>query len=300
MLGYNRKYMEIINGKTLATKIEDQITKQVFNYCENIKSGHHLYRRPCLTIIKIGERTDSALYVKIKERQAKSVGIDTNLYLLPENIDDKEVIEAIQFLNIDNTVDGILVQLPLPEHLDTDKIISAIDHFKDVDGFHPKNLANLTSPGILHKIIPPVYASILMCLESIDFKLMGKNTVIIGQSDIFTKQLDSYLASYGAIVTVFKANDDWYQATKQADLIITAVGQANLITKEDLKPEVVIIDIGISQHKGKTVGDIDSASVQYFPGYLTPVPGGIGPMTVALALKNTLDSYIKNNIKTDE
>ncbi len=288
-------FMKIINCKQIAQGIEDEIARRVFSVCEDVNAGHPLLRRPSLAILKVGDRADSSLYVKIKERQAKSVGIETNLYIFPDNITEDEMIGAVKFLNLDETVDGILIQLPLPENLDTDKIIDAMDPAKDVDGFHKQNLEKLSNVELAEKIVPPVYGSVAACLEDIKFDLKDKDVVVIGQSDIFTRELDNYLASFGSQVKVFKTSDDWQEATKHADLIITAVGQPKLISKENIKNGVVIIDIGISQVEGKTVGDVDAESVADVDGYLTPVPGGIGPMTVALALRNTLNSFLKKN-----
>ena len=291
-------YMELINCRQIAQGIEDKIAKQVYALCADPNSGYPMLRRPSLAIIKVGEKADSALYVKIKERQAKSVGIETSLYLLSDNTTNEEVLTAIKFLNDDPLVDGILVQLPLPAHLDTDRIIASIKPSKDVDGFHAENLTLLASSEET-KIIPPVYAGIIACLANIKFELAGKSVVIIGKSDIFTSHLDSFLQSLGASVQVFKATDTWQAAAKKAELLISAVGKPQLINKDCVSAGVVIIDIGISQIDGKTYGDADAQSLKDIPGHLTPVPGGMGPLTVALALQDTFNSYL-GNIKTNE
>ena len=290
--------MELINCRQIAQGIEDKIAKQVYALCADPNSGYPMLRRPSLAIIKAGNKADSALYVKIKERQAKSVGIETNLYLLTEETSNEEIFTAIEFLNKDPLVDGILVQLPLPAHLDTDRIIASIDPSKDVDGFHAENLTKLAETEA-EKIVPPVYAGIIACLANIEFTLTGKRVVIIGKSDIFTSHLDSFLSGLGASVQVFKVTDDWQAAARDAELLISAVGKPLLINKDCVSAGVVIIDIGISQIEGKTYGDADAESLKDVPGHLTPVPGGMGPLTVALALQNTFNSYL-GNIKTNE
>lgn len=284
--------MKIIDCRQIAKKIEDEIAQGVYEHCAN-PSLAQPQRRPVLAIVKVGQRPDSDLYVKIKERQAKSVGIETSLYLFNENASQEELITAIKFLDQDQSVDGILVQLPLPAQLDADKILAQMSAAKDIDGFHPDNLAklaNLTDPA---EVISPVYAGILACLAKIDCDLKSKQVVIIGKSEIFTRNLDLMLEALGAQVQVFKADEAWQKASKQAEVIISAVGQAGLVKAEQVKPGAVIIDIGISQVSGKTCGDVDAESLSEVDGYLTPVPGGMGPLTVALALKNTWRNYLK-------
>jgi methylenetetrahydrofolate dehydrogenase (NADP+)/methenyltetrahydrofolate cyclohydrolase len=285
--------MKLINCKQIATEIEDRIAEQIYTLCTDPQASQ-IKRRPTLAIIKVGQRADSDLYVKIKERQARSVGIETSLYLLPEKTDETELLSVIKFLDQDDTVDGILVQLPLPSGLNTDLIIEQINPNKDVDGFHPENLARLTDSEDANRIIPPVYAGVLACLKQISFNLDAKSVLIIGKSDIFTRNLDLMLESLGAQVQVFKADEPWQAVSPKADLIISAVGQAKLIGASQVKDGVVLIDVGVSQIDGKSYGDVDAQSLEQSEGYLTPVPGGIGPLTVALALRNTLDNYLKN------
>lgn len=286
--------MKIIDCRQIAQKIEDEVAQGVYQYCADPNLSQ-AQRRPVLAIIQVGKRPDSELYIKIKERQAKSVGIETSLYLLTEEADEAELLAAIKFLNQDEGTDGILIQLPLPAHLDTDLIIKQLNPDKDIDGFHPTNLARLAETGSQDKVIPPVYAGALACLKQIGFVLTAKKVLIIGKSEIFTRNLDLMLESLGAKVQIFKAEEAWQEASRQADLIISAVGQAGLIKAEQVKDGVVIIDIGISQVKGQTRGDVDAESLVAVDGYLTPVPGGMGPLTVALALKNTWHNYLKNH-----
>lgn len=275
--------MKKIDGKKLAEKIKDDITQEIYSF--------HGYR-PNLAIVLVGHRQDSKLYVNLKEKQAKTVGIDTNMYKCPSTISQKDLLETIKFLNKDDTIDGILVQLPLPEHIDTKKIIEAIDPAKDVDGFHSYNLKQLTKKTDDFKIMPPVYAVILEMLNSINYDLKNKQVCLVAKADIFEDNLANILESYEAQVIMTKPNDiKLKEKTKQADLLITAVGKPEYIKKDMIKSNSVIIDIGIKKVKGKVKGDVDFESVKDKVGYLTPVPGGVGPMTIAMAFKNVLGIY---------
>jgi methylenetetrahydrofolate dehydrogenase (NADP+)/methenyltetrahydrofolate cyclohydrolase len=323
--------MNLINGRLLADKIKDTVAKEVFDLCANPANKELLARRPSLALLLVGERPDSQLYVNLKDKAAKEVGIDTNLYKFDDGVAEAEILDTIKFLNADETIDGILIQLPLPEHLDTDKIIETINPEKDVDGFHPDNIKKLETclpadagrgQGNLKletcAVISPVFQSVLACLVEAKFDLTDKNVAIVAKPGIFIDSLDKLLEHLGAQVALVepsevgaktatadllitaigspsaKATGD-KASTTEADLIITAVGQADLITGEDIKDGAVLIDIGICKDEtGKTCGDVDATSVQDKAGWLTPVPGGIGPMTIAFALKNTLEFFKKN------
>lgn len=277
--------MKIIDGKQLAEKIKDDIVKQIFK----LKG-----KRPNLAIILIGERPDSKLYVNLKEREAKKVGIDTHLYKCPGNISEQEVLEMIKCLNNDKTIDAILVQLPLPENIDTDTIIMALDPAKDIDGFHPDNLKKLLSDCEFDGFMPPVFATVLEILKSITCDLKDKQVCIISNSDIFGKSLAYILKCRGAKTEMVKADEKKLaDKTNQADILITAVGKPKFIKKDMIKQDAVIIDIGINDINGKVVGDVDFEDVKDKVGYITPVPGGVGPMTIAMAFKNTFQAYKK-------
>ncbi len=277
--------MQIIDGKQLAEKIKDDIAKQIFK----LKG-----KRPNLAIILIGERPDSKLYVNLKEREAKKVGIDTHLYKCPSNISEQEVLEMIKCFNNDKTIDAILVQLPLPENIDTDTIIMALDPAKDIDGFHPDNLKKLLSGCEFDGFMPPVFATVLEMLKSITCDLKDKQVCIISNSDIFGKSLAYILKCRGAKTEMIKADEkDLVDKTNQTDILITAVGKPKFIKKDMIKQDAVIIDIGINDINGKVVGDVDFEDVKDKVGYITPVPGGVGPMTIAMAFKNTLQAYKK-------
>jgi methylenetetrahydrofolate dehydrogenase (NADP+) / methenyltetrahydrofolate cyclohydrolase len=300
--------MQIIDGRVLADKIKDQIVKEILSL-----NG----QRPNLAIILVGDKEDSKLYVSLKEKEAKKVGIDTHLYRFPENTSDRELLDAIDFLNKDKTIDAILVQLPLPEQIDTDGIILAMDPKKDVDGFHPDNLENLLkntgeilnnqnlAPAINRQsppavtlpqrdeiIMPPVFAVVLEALNSINYELADKKVCIIANSEIFGCGLVKILKFNNAKAEAVGPDDkDLYEKTKVADVLISAVGRPHFIKKDMVKKDAVLIDIGISKENGKICGDFDFNDVDEKAGYITPVPGGVGPMTIAMAFKNTLELY---------
>lgn len=273
--------MKLIDGKILAEKVKDKIALDIVNF-----KGP----RPGLAIILVGDRPDSMLYVNLKEKQAGTVGIDTHVYRCPEQISQDELLATINFLNNDPQVDAILVQLPLPEHLNTDLIVNAINPDKDIDGFTKENRRRLMSEVAETGFMPPVYGVILAMLESINYDIKNKKINLIINSDIFEDNLEEVLKSQGAEIV---AN------TKEADIVITAQGKAKSLTAEMVKDDAVIIDIGISHDENnKVVGDVDAESMKDKSGYLTPVPGGVGPMTIAMAFLNTLIAFKKQkNLK---
>ena len=284
-------YAQIINGKKLAEKIKDGIVKEILKLNDNKPD---CLNRPNLAIILIGDREDSKLYVKLKERQAREVGIDTHIYRCPSNIPEKEIIETINCLNKDKLIDAILIQLPLPEGFDTDKIIKAIDPKKDVDRFHPDNQKILISSCDAKNILPPVHGTVLEMLKSINCDLTDKQACLVVNSDIFGKSLAKVLECRGAKVKIAKADDkNLKEKTEKADLLITAVGQSKLIKKEMVKKDAVVIDVGIIKVKEKICGDVDFENVKKVASFITPVPGGVGPMTIAILFKNTLELYKK-------
>ena len=282
--------MKIIDGKKLAEKIKDDIVKDIIK----LNNGHAklALARPNLAIVLIGEREDSKIYVALKEKEAKKVGIDTHLYKCSEAISEGELLEIIKYLNEDKSIDAILVQLPLPVAIDADTIIISISPAKDVDGFHPDNLEKLLKNCDFNCLMPPVFATALEMLKSIDYEIKNKQVCIISNSDIFGKSLAHIFRCGGAKAEAVKPElKNLAEKTKQADILITAVGRPRFIKKEMIKDQAVIIDIGISKENGKVAGDVDFLDVKEKAGYITPVPGGVGPMTIALALKNTLEIY---------
>ncbi len=255
-----------IDGQAIASRIKDEIAQTVFLGQPD---------RPNLAIILVGSRPDSRLYVSLKQREGARVGIDTHLYDLEENVTEVELLEVIRFLNDDPAIDGILVQLPLPTHLNTDQIIAAINPLKDVDGFHP---------DCPKYIVSPVLAAIGACLEEINFSPVGKTATILYNSAVFGKSVQVFLENKGLKV-------DMDGKTSDADLLVSALGEPQKIKKEMIKQGAVVIDIGITKLTHGVVGDLDWEDVREKAAFATPVPGGIGPMTVAFLLKNTLEIF---------
>lgn len=283
--------VKIIDGSILAEKIKDKITQEIYA----LKGP-----RPNLAIILIGERADSQLYVDLKEKEAKKVGIDTYLYKCPQSITEQELLKIIKYLNDDETIDAILVQLPLPKNLATatDAIIKAINPTKDVDGFHPVNLAKLAKGCSADAVMPPVFAVVLEMLDSINCLLKDKKICLMVNSDIFGNNLANVLQCRGAQVDIATVNDsDLISKTVSADILITAVGQPRFIKKEMIKQDAIIIDVGISQQDSKVIGDVDFVDAKDKASFITPVPGGVGPLTIAMAFKNTLEIYKRRRNK---
>lgn len=286
---------KIIDGRLLAEKIKDEVVKEIAGE----KTGDKLLSspRPNLAIILVGGRDDSELYVGLKEKEAKKVGIDTHLYKCDENIAEQELLDIIKYLNNDNLVDAILLQLPLPKNLDTDKIIAAIDPEKDVDGFHPSNLKILLDSCSHEGVMPPVFDVVLEILKSIKYDLRDEIVCVVANSDIFGQGLKKVLECKGAKVDVVGADDKKLkEKTSQANVLITAVGRANLIKEDMVKNGAVVIDIGITKKDKKIYGDVDFEEVMNRASFITPVPGGVGPMTIAMAFKNTVKIF-KNRKK---
>ena len=271
--------MNIIDGRALAEKVKDKIAQDVF---EIVKNGE---AHPSLAIILVGNRPDSRLYVKLKEREAKKLGIDTYLYEFEESTSEKEIIETIKFLNNDDAIDSVLVQLPLPENINTDKVMTALDPKKDADGFldsHPDN------------VISPVIASVKMMLD--DTKINPKDLTVgaLYNSEVFGKALKKLLGDYGfKNVYGITARDAVKIAkiTETSDVLITAIGAPFFIKSDMIKDGATIIDIGTTQVDDKVCGDVDFDNVKDKVSYISPVPGGIGPMTIAFLFKNVLNIY---------
>lgn len=272
-----------IDGIKIAEKIKDEIVKEIYN------NG----QRPNLAIILVGEREDSKLYVNLKQKQAKKVGIDTHLYKLPQNSSEEELLETINFLNKDGLIDGILVQLPLPEGFDTDKVIQSIDPKKDVDCFHSESVKNINQPN---KNLSPVFSSILEIFKDTNYNIENKKIAVIYNSEIFGNSLKSLLENKGAIVSLIKSKDKDSEKIKACDVVISAVGKPNYIKAKDVKKDSFLIDIGITKKNKKVKGDIGDKAIEK-SSYFTPVPGGIGPLTIAILFRNTWELFKKKNNK---
>ena len=282
---------KIIDGKLIASKVKEQVSIAVSDL--NQKSIF-----PGLATIIVGNDAASSIYVKNKRKSAKEVGIESFQYEFPENIQEKELLELINELNLNSDVDGILVQLPLPKHINSDLIIDSIDVNKDVDGFNVIN-AGKTFIG-RDSVIPCTPLGCLLMLKSIKIELKGKNAVIIGRSNIVGKPMAQLLLNEDCTVTIVHSKTFNIQAlVKEADIVVAAVGSANLVKGSWLKKGAVVIDVGINrlkvEDKNILVGDINFNEVKDIASYITPVPGGVGPMTIACLLMNTVFQCAKRN-----
>jgi methylenetetrahydrofolate dehydrogenase (NADP+)/methenyltetrahydrofolate cyclohydrolase len=276
----------ILYGKDLSDQIREDIRREI----------RHFPDAPGLAVVLIGEDPASQVYVRNKKKACEEVGIASYPYYLSSDIPEDNLLALIQHLNNNQNVHGILVQLPLPEHIRESKVIDAISWLKDVDGFHPYNVARLFSskPGL----VPCTPLGIIELLERNHIQIAGRHAVIVGSSYIVGKPLSLLLLNKGATVTVcHKYTQQLDKMTRQGDILISAVGKSGLITRDMVKTGAVLIDIGISFKEGKTVGDVDFDNVLDKVSYITPVPGGVGPLTVTMLLKNTLLAYkMQNNL----
>ncbi|PLX22047.1 bifunctional methylenetetrahydrofolate dehydrogenase/methenyltetrahydrofolate cyclohydrolase [Candidatus Parcubacteria bacterium] len=273
---------KLIDGRKIAEKIKDNITKEIFA----------IKKRPNLAIILFAGRSDSELYVSLKEKEAKKVGIDTHLYKMASETSEEELLNTITYLNNDDLIDGILVQLPLPKHIDTDKVIRAISPKKDIDGFHPENIKILDSDN--PEVLSPVYGAIIEMLNDIKYELKNKKVVIISNSNIFGDGLVKVLQRLGASVQSCHPDDkDLKKISKTADVLISAVGKPRFIKKDFIKKDSILIDIGITKENKSVRGDFDFEDVENYCAYISPVPGGVGPLTIAMTFQNTLNFFKK-------
>ena len=271
----------IIDGKELAKKIRGQVAEEV----EKLKNRGV---NPKLAVIMVGEDPASKVYVKNKSKACNEVGIEFEEFLLDKTIEKKELIELIEKLNRRQDIHGILLQSPIPEHLDIYDAFATIDYRKDVDGFHPINIGRLALNR--QTFISCTPHGILKMLQEYNINLKGANVVILGRSNIVGKPLAQVLLNNDATITICHSktkNID--KITKNADILISAIGKAKFVTKDMVKPGAVVIDVGINRGEdGKLVGDVDFVNVSKKASYITPVPGGVGPMTVAMLLHNVV------------
>ena len=274
----------IIDGKAISQAIKDEVKAEA----ERLSEGH---RKPCLAVILVGSDPASAVYVGNKKKACEYCGFDSVSIEMPEETTEEEVLTKIAELNADENVDGILVQLPLPKHINEDNVILAIDPAKDVDGFHPVNVGNLLIGRDGFVSCTP--AGIIELLKRSNVDIQGKECVVIGRSNIVGKPMAVLMLRENATVTVCHSRTkDLKEVTKRADILIVAVGKPKLITKEYVKEGAVVIDVGIHRTENKKLcGDVDFDDVCEHTSLITPVPGGVGPMTIAMLMKNTLISF---------
>jgi methylenetetrahydrofolate dehydrogenase (NADP+)/methenyltetrahydrofolate cyclohydrolase len=276
-----------IDGKGVAAKVRDEVRTVV----EKRRATGH--RAPGLATVLVGDDPASHVYVKNKRKSAAEVGITSFHHELSATTTEGALLEIVRELNADPTVDGILVQLPLPKHIDESRVLQTILPEKDVDGFHPENVARL-SLG-LKGFVPCTPKGCLRLLDELDVKLAGAHAVVVGRSNIVGKPMAQLLLARHATVTICHSRTkDLGAITRLADVLIVAVGRANLIKGEDVREGAVVIDVGMNRlPDGKLVGDVDYASVYPRARAITPVPGGVGPMTIAMLLSNTLESHAR-------
>ena len=282
---------KIINGKAIAEKIKDEIVAEVLNLNKHKVQNAEI--RPNLAVILIGQNQESELYVGKKLEDAKAVGIDTHLYRFCEEDEQVNIINTIEVLNEDSDIDAILVQLPLPKKFNVNEIIETINPKKDVDCFHPTNQKRKVD-----KIISPVHGAVVEVLAKAKYNLKDKNVLVISNSEIFGQNLKNILEKDGAMVKgILSKNSALIKEISEADLIISAIGKPHFIKASMLKEKAGIIDVGISREGKKVKGDFDPSEAEDRISFYTPVPGGVGPITVAILLRNTLELFrLKNKI----
>ena len=277
---------QIISGTQLASQIKSNVAQQISQYVAQGK------RAPGLAVILVGADPASQVYVGSKRKSCAEIGITSQSYDLPENTTEQSLLELIEELNQDTEIDGILVQLPLPKHIDSTKVIEQISPEKDVDGFHPYNV------GRLCQRIPTLRActpyGVMKLLETTGISFYGKHAVIVGASNIVGRPMALELLLAGCTVTVtHRFTEDLASHIRQADILVVAVGKPKFIKGEWIKEGAVVVDVGINRLEGKLVGDVEFDVAAQRASYITPVPGGVGPMTVAMLMQNTLSAYEK-------
>lgn len=274
--------MTILDGKALSNKIKEEVKVEV----EELQNKTQI--TPGLAVILVGNDAASSTYVGMKAKSCKNAGIYSVVHEMPDTISQDEILDIIKRMNENPSLDGILVQLPLPPQVDTTTILEAIDPQKDVDGFHPYNVGRMVSN--LDAFLPATPFGVMRLLEEYDIDVVGKNVCIIGASDIVGKPMAALMINAKATVEVCNSRTKDLKAhTLNSDIIIVAAGRVNLITEDMVSEGAIVIDVGINRlETGKLVGDVDYEACKDKCSYITPVPGGVGPMTIAMLLKNTI------------
>lgn len=277
---------QVISGTELSTKIKSEVAQKIKQYVQQGK------RAPGLAVILVGADPASQVYVGSKRKSCAEIGIHSKSYDLSENTSEDELLTLIDQLNQDVEIDGILVQLPLPKHIDSTKVIERITPEKDVDGFHPYNVGRLCQRIPILRACTPY--GVMKLLETTGINLYGQHAVIVGASNIVGRPMALELLLAGCTVTVtHRFTKDLEAHVRQADILVVAVGKPHFINGDWVKEGAVVIDVGINRLDGKLVGDVEYAVAAKKASYITPVPGGVGPMTVAMLMFNTLTAYEK-------
>ena len=273
---------KLIDGKTISKQIKDELKEEAAKLKEQGITA-------CLAVIQVGKDPASCVYVNNKKKACAYVGIESRAYELEESVTEQELIRLVEELNADPSVNGILVQLPLPAHIDEERIIQTISPEKDVDGFHPVSVGNLWIGDKGFLSCTP--AGVIQLLERSGISIEGKNCVIIGRSNIVGKPMACLMLRENATVTVAHSRTkNLPEITRQADILIVAVGRMRMVTSEYVKEGAVVIDVGTSRVDGKLKGDVKFDEAVEKAAYITPVPGGVGPMTITMLLENTIDA----------
>ena len=276
--------MILIDGKKVAAELREDLKQEVLELKEKYN------KVPGLTVILIGELAPSKIYVKNKEKSAHEVGLKSEVIRYPNDVEEKTILEKIQELNKDETVSGILVQLPLPKHIDKQKVIETILPSKDVDGFHPMNVGNLSSG--YESSVPCTPLGCYLLIKKIEPNLNGKKAVVVGRSNLNGKPMTQLLLSENCTVTITHSKTkDLKAECLEADIIVAAVGIPELVKGDWVKKDAIVIDVGINKTDKGIVGDVAFDEVSKVAKALTPVPGGVGPMTIACLLKNTIECF---------
>ena len=279
---------KLIDGKVISAAVKEEVKMEVAALKEKGVT-------PGLAVIIVGEDPASKVYVANKEKACEQLGMASYKYALPENTTEEELLDLIKKLNNDKNVNGILCQLPLPRHLDEELIINSIVPEKDVDAFHPQNVGKIMIGN--YDFLPCTPAGIMEMLKYENIDITGKECVVIGRSNIVGKPMSMLLLHKNGTVTVCHSRtNNLKEVCKRADILVAAVGRANFVTADMVKPGAVVIDVGINRlENGKLCGDVNFAEVEPVASYITPVPGGVGPMTIATLMKNTLTAAKKQN-----
>jgi len=276
--------MILIDGKKIAADLREELRQEVVG----LKSKHN--KIPGLTVILIGDMAPSQIYVRMKEKAANEVGLKSEVIRYPEAVEEKTVLDKIEELNKDESISGILVQLPLPKHIDKQKVIETILPGKDVDGFHPMNVGNLSSG--YESSVPCTPLGCYLMIKKIEPNLSGKKAVMIGRSNLNGKPMAQLLLKENCTVTITHSKTkDLKAECLEADIIVAAVGIPELVKADWVKKDAIVIDVGINKTENGIVGDVAFEEVSKVARALTPVPGGVGPMTIACLLKNTIECF---------
>ena len=276
--------MILIDGKKIAAELREELRQEVVE----LKSKHN--KIPGLTVILIGDMAPSQIYVRMKEKAANEVGLKSEVIRYPEAVEEKTVLDKIEELNKDESISGILVQLPLPKHIDKQKVIETILPSKDVDGFHPMNVGNLSSG--YESSVPCTPLGCYLMIKKIEPNLSGKKAVMIGRSNLNGKPMAQLLLKENCTVTITHSRTkDLKAECLEADIIVAAVGIPELVKADWVKKDAIVIDVGINKTDKGIVGDVAFEEVSKVASALTPVPGGVGPMTIACLLKNTIECF---------